>query len=247
MDNLIYVALSGIQQAEKLQTVVSHNLANVSTIGFRGELPVFDSAEILGDGLETRANTLEVSQDWDDRTGSVMQTGEPLDVAIRGEGWFAVQDAEGNEGYTRAGNFHLTPTGLLETHTGHLVLGNGGPISLPEFQEIYVGNDGQISIVPIGQEPNTLVEVDRLKLVNPTKSELERSADGLFRSVTGIPLLADSSVRIASGALESSNINVSEMLVRMIELSRHFETQVRALRAAEENDAAAASVMQLEA
>ena len=244
MDNLIYVALSGIQQAEKLQTVVSHNLANVSTVGFRAELPVFDSAEILGDGLATRANTIEVTQDWNDRTGAIMPTGEPLDVAIRGSGWFAVQDADGNEAYTRAGNFHLTPTGLLETHTGQLVLGNGGPISLPEFQEIYIGDDGLISIVPIGQKANTLVEVDRLKLVNPTKPQLVRGDDGLFRAVDGGALLADPSVQVVSGELESSNVNTSEMLVQMIELQRHFETQVRALRAAEENDAAAASVME---
>lgn len=247
MDNLIYVALSGIQQAEKLQTVVSHNLANVSTAGFRAELPLFDSAEILGDGLATRANTVEVSADWNDRTGAIMHTGEPLDVAIRGEGWFAVLDADGNEAYTRAGNFHLTPTGLLETHTGQLVLGNGGPISLPEFQEIYLGGDGLISIVPIGQKANTLVEVDRMKLVNPTKAELARGADGLFRPVSGDPLVADPAVRVVSGSLESSNVNVSEMLVQMIELQRHFETQVKALRAAEENDAAAASVMEMNA
>jgi flagellar basal-body rod protein FlgF len=247
MDNLIYVALSGIRQAEQLQTVVSHNLANVSTAGFRAELPLFDSAEILGDGLATRANTIEIREDWNDRTGAIMHTGEPLDIAIRGEGWFAVQDAEGNEAYTRAGSFHLTPTGLLETHTGQLVLGNGGPISLPEFQEIYIGGDGQISIVPIGQKANTLVEVDRLKLVNPTKAELARGGDGLFRAVNGDALIADPSVQVAGGELESSNVNVSEMLVQMIELQRHFETQVKALRAAEENDAAAASVMEMNA
>jgi flagellar basal-body rod protein FlgF len=247
MDNSIYVALSGIQQAETLQTVVSHNLANVSTAGFRAELPLFDSSEILGDGLATRANTIEVTQDWDDRTGAIMRTGEPFDLAIHGEGWFAVQDAEGNEAYTRAGSFHLTPTGLLETRSGQLVLGNGGPISLPEFQEVYVGSDGRVSIVPIGQKANTLVEVDRLKLVNPTKAELERGADGLFRPVSGEAFAADPSVQVGNGELESSNVNVSEMLVRMIELQRHFENQVRALRVAEENDSAAASVMQMTA
>jgi len=245
MDNLVYVALSGIRQAERLQTVVSHNLANASTVGFRAELPLFDSSEILGDGLESRVNAVEVAQEWNDSGGSLMQTGEALDVAVRGSGWFAVQDAAGEEAYTRAGSFRLSPTGLLETHTGELVLGEGGPISLPQYQEVYIGGDGLISVVPIGQESNTLVEVDRLKLVNPTKAEIQRGGDGLFRSVEGSALLADPAVQVVNGQLESSNVNVSEALVQMIELSRHFETQVKALRAAEENDAAAASVMQM--
>lgn len=245
MDNLVYVALTGIHNAEKLQSVVSHNLANVSTIGFRAELPMFDSAEILGDGLASRVNAIELEADWNDAAGSLMHTGETLDVAIRGSGWFAVQDAQGNEAYTRAGSFRLGATGLLETHTGQLVVGDGGPISVPQYQELYIGGNGQISIVPIGQESSTLVDVERIKLVNPVKDEIERGQDGLFRPVSGIPLLSDPGVQIVSGELESSNVNISESLVQMIELSRHFETQVKALRVAEENDSAASSVMQI--
>ena len=245
MDNLIYVALTGINQAERLQTVVSHNLANVSTTGYRAEVPVFDSAEILGDGLESRVNSVEVAQDWNDAAGALVPTGETLDLAIRGSGWFAVLDAQGNEAYTRSGSFRLSSTGLLETKSGELVLGESGPISLPQSQEIYIGGDGLISIVPIGQDANTLVETDRLKLVNPTKDEIERYSDGLFRSTSELPLPADPSVQVVSGQLESSNVNVSEALVQMIEIARHFETQVKALRVAEENDQAASSVMQV--
>jgi flagellar basal-body rod protein FlgF len=245
MDDLVYVAMTGLRQAEKLQTVISHNIANASTIGFRAEVPIFSSQEILGDGLDTRVNTLEVGADWNDSSGSMMSTGGALDVAIRGSGWFAVQDADGNEAYTRAGSFRLSPTGVLETHNGHLVLSEGGPITLPEFQEIYVGGDGLISIIPVGQKANTLVQGDRIKLVNPTKDQIVRGADGLFRPVDGLPLLPDASVQVVGGQLESSNVNVAESLVQMIELARHFETQVRALREAEQMDSSAASVMQI--
>lgn len=245
MDRLVYVALTGLRQAEQLQTIVSHNLANVSTTGFRAEVPVFDSQEILGDGLATRVNSIEVEKDWNADSGSLTPTGNPLDVAIRGKGWFAVQDANGEEAYTRAGSFRVGSTGMLETHTGELVLGEGGPISIPDNQEIYVGGDGLISIIPIGQKANTLVEGDRIKLVNPAKDEIYRGQDGLFRSVNGVPLLADASIQVVSGELESSNVNIAETLVQMIEISRHFETQVKALRAAEENDSSAASVMQV--
>jgi flagellar basal-body rod protein FlgF len=245
MDDLVYVAMTGLRQAEKLQTVISHNIANASTIGFRAEVPIFSSEEILGDGLETRVNTLEVGADWNDSSGSMMSTGRELDVAIRGSGWIAVQDVDGNEAYTRAGSLRLSPTGVLETHNGHLVVSEGGPITLPEYQEVYVGGDGLISIIPVGQKANTLVEADRIKLVDPTKDQIMRGADGLFRPVDGLPLLADASVQLVSGQLESSNVNVAEALVQMIELARHFETQVRALREAEQTDASAASVMQM--
>ncbi|MGD2167579.1 MAG: flagellar basal body rod protein FlgF [Gammaproteobacteria bacterium] len=245
MDDLVYVAMTGLRQAEKLQTVISHNIANASTIGFRAEIPVFSSEQIFGDGLESRVNTLQVDAEWNDSSGSMMPTGRELDVAIRGSGWFAVQDADGNEAYTRAGSFRLSPTGVLETHNGHLVLSEGGPITVPEYQKVYVGGDGLISIIPVGQKANTLVEAERIKLVNPARDQIARGADGLFRPVDGLPLLADASVQVVSGQLESSNVNVAESLVQMIELARHFETQVRALREAEQTDASAASVMQI--
>jgi flagellar basal-body rod protein FlgF len=245
VDNLIYVAMSGIRQAETVQTVLSNNLANVSTVGFRAERPVFDSIDILGDGLESRVNSVLVESDWDASGGAMMQTGEALDVAIHGQGWFTVQGPDGEEAYTRAGRFRLSTTGMLETDRGQLVLGEGGPISLPDHQEIRVGSDGQISIIPLGQQASTLVEVDRLKLVNPDNAEMARSPDGLFRSINGDAFVSDPSIRVVSGELESSNVNVTEALVQMIEMQRHFETQVRALRLAEQNDEAAASLMQM--
>jgi len=247
MDNLIYTALSGIRQAETVQTVLSNNLANVSTVGFRAERPVFDSAELLGDGLASRVNAIAVESDWDASAGAIMRTGEPLDAAIRGAGWFTVQGTDGEEAYTRAGSFRLNASGLLETNRGELVLGEGGPISVPDHQELRIGGDGVISVVPLGQQASTLVEVGRLKLVNPEKDQITRGADGLFRSTNGDPLASDPSVQVVSGELESSNVNVSELLVQMIEMQRHFETQIKALRLAEENDQAAASLMELNA
>lgn len=245
MDNLIYTALSGIRQAETVQTVLSNNLANVSTVGFRAERPVFDSAEILGDGLATRVNAIPVGSDWDASAGAIMQTGEPLDVAVRGSGWFTVQGPDGEEAYTRAGSFHVSPTGMLETHRGELVLGEGGPISIPEHDVVEIGSNGVVSVIPLGQQDSTKVDVATLKLVNPEKGEIVRGADGLFRSTNGEPLVSDPSIQIVSGELESSNVNVSEVLVQMIEMQRHFETQIKALRLAEENDQAAASLMEL--
>jgi len=242
---MIYVAMTGAREAMRAQSVVSHNVANIGTTGFRAVQHAMRSQPIPGPGHASRVNAVAAPDTWNYAGGTMMHTGRDLDVAIQGEGWIAVQDAGGNEAYTRAGNLRVTPTGMLETANGHLVLGNGGPVSLPPYQKLSIGGDGQISIVPQGQKPNTLAEVDRLKLVNPPRDELVQSGDGLFRLSNGDPAVADPLVQIASGQLEASNVNPAQALVEMIEISRQYEMQIRAMNNANENDQAATRLMRL--
>jgi len=103
---------------------------------------------------------------------------------------------------------------------------------------------GTISVVPLGQTPNTIAAVGRIKLVNPPKDDLTRGADGLFRLKTGDPAPADANVKVASGVLESSNVNIANSMVTMIELARHFDMQVKAIRSAEDNGAASTKILQ---
>ena len=243
MDRMIYVAMTGAREAMRAQSVVAHNIANASTTGFREVRHAVDSETVPGPGLDTRVNPVSLPDSWNATSGTMMQTGRDLDIAVQGAGWIAVQDADGNEAYTRAGNLRINTAGLLETASGQLVRGNGGPISIPPFQQIYVGNDGQISIVPQGQTPDTLAVVDRIKLVNPPAGELTRSGNGLFRMKDGSEAVADATVTMASGELESSNVNAAAALVEMIELSRSYEMQVRAMHSVDENEAAAARLM----
>lgn len=245
MDKSIYVAMTGARAAMQAQTAVSHNLANASSNGFRAVRQSLDSAPVNGPGFATRVNALLQPESWDNSQGSVMATGEALDVALQGEGWIAVQDAGGGEAYTRSGNFHLTPTGLLETAEGHVVLGTGGPVSIPQFASISIADDGQISIVPQGQQGDTVAVVNTIKLVNPPPAELERSADGLFRLRDGSAAPADISVRVVSGALEGSNVNATQSLVDMIALARHYELHVRTMKNAEENDQVSMQLMRM--
>jgi flagellar basal-body rod protein FlgF len=140
----------------------------------------------------------------------------------------------------------VNPAGLLETAGGQLVLGNGGPISVPPYEEIFIGADGQITVVAQGQGAEAPVELDRLRLVNPPAEELVARGDGLYAHRDDVTAPPDPSVRVASGVLESSNVNVAEALVEMIELARHYEMQVRAMNTAEKNDAAAARLLRLE-
>jgi flagellar basal-body rod protein FlgF len=243
MDRMIYVALTGARESMRTQTTTSQNLANVATPGFRAVKQTVSSALIDGPGFPTRVNPVAQQDSYDRTVGSMAHTDNNLDVAIQGPGWLAVQDASGKEAYTRAGNLRINPTGLLENGSGRLVLGNGGPISIPPFQQIFIGSDGQISIVPQGQNPSTLVTVDRLKLVNPPADSLTRSPDGLFRLQQGGTADADAAVTIASGQLETSNVNAAAALVDMIQMARSYEMQVHAIKNAEENDAAAQRLM----
>jgi flagellar basal-body rod protein FlgF len=171
-------------------------------------------------------------------------TGNPLDLSVQGPGFIAVQDASGNEAYTRAGDLHVDPSGQLMTATGHQVMGDSGSISIPPATSITVAADGTISVVPLGQTPLTSAVVGRIKLVNPPTSSLAEGADGLFHTTDGAPAPADASARVASGVLESSNVNIASAMVNMIELARRFDLQVKALHSADDNAASATKLLQ---
>ncbi len=245
MDKLIYVAMTGARESLRAQSVVSHNIANATTTGFRALQHTLQSAPIDGDGLDSRINVVAKPNAWDASQGALIQTGRELDIAIRGEGWIAVQTAEGSEGYTRAGNLRVAPSGFLETAAGDLVLGNGGPISLPPYQKLQISEDGLISVVPKGSPPNAIAEVDRIKLVKPANADMAHAEAGLFRTVSGEVPAADPSVRINTSQLEASNVNSAEALVQMIEISRSYEMQIRAMNTAEQNDEYAARLMRM--
>ncbi len=245
MDKLLYVAMSGAKETLRAQTANSHNLANASTTGFRADLTAFMTRAVQGPGFDSRAYATTSSVGWDLQPGALVTTGRDLDVAVNGEGWLAVQDAEGNEAYTRAGDLRIDVTGQLRNGAGDVVLGEDGPITVPPYTSLLIGNDGSVSIVPQGQGPETLATVGRIKLVKPEAAQLERSVDGLFRLKEGGVAPPDASVQIAPGALESSNVNTAEAMVNMIELSRQFDLQVRTMRTAEENARSSATLMRV--
>ena len=246
MDEMLYLAMTGAKQTEFAQTINSNNLANVSTTGFRADLHSFSSVPIDGPGVETRINAVVDSYGTDFSQGPIATTGRGLDVALQGAGFLAVQAPDGTEAYTRAGDLRIEAGGLLSTGAGHLVLGEGGgPVAIPPNASLLIGSDGTISIQPLGQGPETISQVDRIKLVNPDIALLQKGSDGLLRMADEQIADADASVSVISGALEQSNVNVAKTLVNMIELARQYEMQVNVIKTTEENADAAAQMMSL--
>ena len=243
MDRFLYISMSGAKETLRAQTVNNHNLANGSTTGFRADLSAFQSRAVAGSGHESRVYATNSTTGWDQTQGALTHTGRTLDVGINGPGWIAVQGADGREGYTRAGDLRIAPNGLLVNGAGHPVLGDAGPLTVPQHQSLMIGTDGTISIVPIGQGPETTALVGRIKLVNPPAESLARGEDGLFRMNDGTDAAPDAAVQLSSGVLEASNVNIADAMVNMIELARHFDLQVKAMRTAEENGAAAAQLL----
>ena len=229
------------------QTVRSHNLANASTTGFKADLANALSKPVIGgDGLPSRIYALTSTPHTNLSIGPMIDTGRDLDVAIEGEGWIAVQSPDGTrESYTRAGNLSIDTLGLLRDHLGNLVLGNGGPISIPDSEKVEIGTDGTITVRALGQGPEAVSEIDRIKLVKVDDEDLYKEKDGLLYSVNGFEE-ADATVHLRKGFLETSNVNTVTELTSIITLARQFESQVQLMQTIDENAQASASLLQVQ-
>lgn len=246
MDKALYVAMTGAMQTLRAQASVNHNLANASTTGFRAELAASEAAVIPGQGLPTRVNAVLEDQGFDPSQGAIQNTGRTLDVAVRApNAWIAVQGADGNEAYTRAGDLTVDANGQLRNGAGHPVLGDGGPISIPPSGQITVGEDGTVSIVPQGQSPSTQATVGRIRVVTVDPKNLTRGNDGLMRARPGVDVTPVAGNSLATGALESSNVNLADTLVNMIQLARQFELQVKLMHTTDDNAQSSASLLRM--
>jgi len=238
MDRMIYLSMSGAKATLQRQDILAHNLANVSTPGFRAELAAFRAVPVAGDGASTRVYALESTPGHSDAPGVVQTTGRSLDVAVSGKSWLAVQGLDGTEGYTRGGALDIDPEGQLVTRSGLPVMGDGGPITVPPNAQIEIAPDGSITARVGNQRAQ---QVGRLKLVTP-ETPLQRGNDGLFRSADG-DLEADPLARVQQGALEGSNVSAVETMVAMIAAARQFEQQMKMLQAAEQKEQAATKLL----
>jgi len=232
---MLYIAMNGAKNALLAQATNSHNLANANTVGFKSDLDEFKSLPVYGPVMASRVYSEDSRAGTNLNAGSIMTTGRELDVAIQGEGWLAVQAADGQEAYTRAGDLRVDSAGLLTTGAGHPVLGNGGPIAIPPTAKVEIGADGGITVLSPGDPATAPLLVDRIRLVNPPKEAMEKRLDGLMGVKPGTEVVADANVRVISGALEGSNVNAVDSMVRMIQYARMFETQSKLMQQADAN------------
>jgi len=242
---MLYIGMTGAKHHMLSLRAVTNNLANATTTGFREDYEQFRSMPVFGPGHPTRAYALSERPGLNFTPGPLQTTGRDLDVAIDGDGWFAIQDPTGNEALTRAGNLNITPTGQLVDGSGNPVIGQDGPIAIPPAQKIEIAGDGTISIRPTGQDAVGMVVIDRIKMVNPPKQELLKGKDGMIRHQSGQPQLADANVHLVSGAVEGSNVDTVTSMVEMISLQRNYEMQVKGMAAANSVAQQSASVIKI--
>jgi len=243
MDRGLYVAMTGAKQIMQAQAVNNHNIANISTVGFRADAVSFLSQPIYGAGYASRVNAVAGDSGTDFSSGVLQSTGRSLDVAVSGKGYIAVRGTDGTEAYTRAGDLRIGPNGEVTTASGLPVLTESGPLVVPPATNVTIGNDGTVSVLPLGLAPQAIAQTDRIKLVNPPEKNLQKGSDGLLRLKSGGKASTDPSVTLTSGVLESSNVNAAQSLINMIELQRLYEFQVKSMSSSDQNAQTAEQLM----
>ena len=247
MDKVLYLAMSGARETMRSQQAHASNLANANTTGFKADFSQARAMQVYGEGHASRVYAMAERPGTNTASGTLIQTGRDLDIAVDGDGWIAVLDANGQEAYTRAGELQVNQFNQLVTGTGAPVMGNGGiPITLPPYEKLDIGGDGTITIRPLGEGAVELAILDRVKLTRAEPNELFKGLDGLMHTGNNQPLLPAAEVKLRAGFLESSNVSAVNELTSIIDLARQFEMHVKMMKTAEDNSTAAARILQMQ-
>jgi flagellar basal-body rod protein FlgF len=231
-EQLVYLAMTGLNATMERMTASTNNLANANTTAFKAQQPVFQAQPLFGQGLADRVDVAAGEDTADFSSGPIEQTGRSLDVAVKGQGWIGVQTPDGTTALSRNGSLSVSAAGVLQTSDGNPVLGRGGgPITLPPLQSVTIGTDGTISGALVGATPDQVATINRILLANPPPAALTRRSDGLFEDKTAAPT-PDASVQLQVGALEGSNANPVSTMMSMIENTRMFQMQTELVRMA---------------
>jgi flagellar basal-body rod protein FlgF len=221
MSNGIYAATAGaVAQSNALDTT-ANNIANATTAGFRGDRVTFREAYTNARSADLSEVTV-ASTRIDSQAGALTQSGNPLDMALDGDGYFAINTPNGTR-YTRAGNFQIDDGRNIVTTEGFAVRGDGGAaITIPEgARDIGVGLDGTVSAD--GQD------IGKLELARFAPAQVKREGNTLF-AAAGRPIGEDEPPRVRSGMLEASNVNVVRGVVDLVKVSRTYEALMRMIQ-----------------
>ncbi|HBX59771.1 MULTISPECIES: flagellar basal-body rod protein FlgG [unclassified Methylophaga] len=252
MNQALWIAKTGLDAQQTRMSVISNNLANVNTTGFKQDRAVFEdllyqtirqpgaqtttdnqlpSGLMIGTGVRTVATEKLHTQ------GNIIQTDNALDVAIDGRGYFQILMPDGDLAYTRDGTFQINSDGDMVMSNGYLL---DPGINIPDdVQSITIGADGTVSVTQPGDnEPTVIGEIELADFVNP--AGLQPVGENLFKETgaSGVPIVGtptlDGLGRVIGGALETSNVNVVTELINMIETQRAYEMNSKAISTADQ-------------
>lgn len=244
VDKALFLGSNGESASMHQMEIITNNLANVNTTGFRADYQAMKQFDSKGKGDDSRTYAASGQTYSDFTPGPIIHTDRDLDVAVSGKGFIAVQSKTGKEGYTRAGDLQISDTGFLTTRSGQYIMGEGGPIQIAQSKKISIGEDGTISSLLPGASESVII--NRIKLTNPDITQLQKGTDGLFYMNGGAAdAKLDSSVKIIPRAIEGSNVNPVETLTTLIELSRQFEMHSDLVKNLSDNADKANEILQL--
>lgn len=253
MDKLIHTALNSMHSARLKQATSAQNLANAQVTGYRGDEigGRFGSVYLHADGqLETRVFSKKSEPGlFSSKQGEMRSTGEQTDVAIEGDGYFMIENKLGKLGMSRRGDFTISTDGTLVNRANETVLDTSlNPITVPPFRELFISENGQIFIQPLGAGPEVRQLVNQIAGSSGEELNLKKDIDGTIRPVGGIvreEFNADQNIRLKQGYLETSNVSVFDELVNNVDIQKQYQLNVKLISLAKKLDEAGASLLKL--
>lgn len=252
MDRNIHIALNNMRNIASELRVNAQNMANMNVPGFRSDLAVTRQAQFLEafDQFRSRVYSQQADKSlFSSEPGNLQSTGEDLDVAIRGDGYFFIEPATGGDNaLSRRGDLGYDANRFLVDGAGNRILDTGlAPIQLPEARRIIIQETGQIDLELFGTPEGTRVAGPIIGTTLAAGTVLAKSPDGHIRAADGEGELPppDQRARLSQGSLETSNVNSIASLVSNIESQRHFEMSVKFIALSQEIDEATSQIMRL--
>ena len=253
MDKLIHTALNTLHSARLKQVTSAQNLSNAQVPGFRGDEigGRFGSVYLYAnDQLETRVFAKKSEPGlFSDEQGEMRLTGQQTDVSIEGDGYFMVENQFGVLGMSRRGDFTISNDGTLVNRAGEVVLDTSlVAMTIPPFREIFIAENGQVFIEPIGGEPGVRQLINQIATTSSEGLNLIKDTDGTIRPEGGIDRTqfnADQNVRLKQGYIETSNVSVFDELVNNVDIQKQYQLNVKLISLAKKIDEAGASLLKL--
>ena len=253
MDKLIHTALNTMHSARLKQVTSAQNLSNAQVPGFRGDEigGRFGSVYLYAnDQLETRVFAKKSEPGlFSDEQGEMRLTGQRTDVSIEGDGYFMVENQRGVLGMSRRGDFTISNDGTLVNRAGEIVLDTSlVAMTIPPFREIFISENGQVFIEPIGGEPGVGQLINQIATTSSEGLNLIKDTDGTIRPEGGIDRTQfnpDQNVRLKQGYLETSNVSVFDELVNNVDIQKQYQLNVKLISLAKKIDEAGASLLSL--